>query len=143
MIYDGFHKIHIFTDLKIDNKSVSYYIMKPIKVYIAGDWLRPPVALATRFEEAGYLVPHKWWEDRATHKENVELLIEEIQSCDWFVFDMRTDRFDKHKFGGSHVGAGIALAFGKVIKVIMPESATAPFTAILAPYITKDEDSLL
>jgi len=111
-------------------------------VYIAGDWLRPPVELAQKFEDKGFLVPFKWWEDRTSHKENIELLITEIKGCDWFVFDMRTDRFEKHKFGGSHVGVGIALAFGKTVKVIMPTDAVKPFTAILTPFITKNEDTI-
>jgi len=113
-----------------------------IKVYIAGDWLRPPTELAKRFELEGYSVPYKWWEDRISHKENIQLLIQEINDCDWFVFDMRTDRYDKHKFGGSHVGTGIALALKKIVKIIMPTDAVKPFTAILTPFITKNEDLL-
>lgn len=113
-----------------------------IKVYIAGDWLRPPVELAKRFETEGFEVPFKWWEDRVSHKENVALMMEEIRSCDWFVFDMRTDRFEKHKFGGSHVGTGVALALGKYVAIIMPADATKPFTALLTSFITKNEDSL-
>lgn len=116
--------------------------MNKIKVYIAGDWLRPPVELAKRFEEKGFLVPYKWWEDRVSHKENVELLKHEISQCDWFIFDMRTDRYEKHKFGGSHVGTGIALALNKVVRVIMPLDAKHPFTALLTPFLTKNEDSL-
>jgi len=112
------------------------------KVYIAGDWLRPPVELARRFEAEGFEVPFKWWDDRVSHKENVALLMDEVRACDWFVFDMRTDRFEKHKFGGSHVGVGIALAFGKQVFVVMPADATKPFTALLTPFITKNEDSL-
>lgn len=113
-----------------------------LRVYIAGDWLRPPVELSKKFEERGFVVPYKWWEDRVAHKENIPLLIEEISDCDWFIFDMRTDRYDKHKFGGSHVGTGIALAQNKLVKVIVPAEATKPFTALLVPYTTKDEESL-
>lgn len=112
------------------------------KVYIAGDWLRPPVELSKKFEDRGFIVPYKWWDDRVSHKENMELLMYEIKNCDLFVFDMRTDRYDKHKFGGSHVGTGIALALGKRVKVIVPPDATVPFTALLVPYTTKDEESL-
>lgn len=112
------------------------------RVYIAGDWLRPPTELARRFERQGYEVPHKWWEDRVSHKENVELMYQEIKDCDWFVFDMRTDRFDKHKFGGSHVGCGMALAYGKTLKVIMPADITKPLTALLTPYVVPNEDAL-
>jgi hypothetical protein len=112
------------------------------RVYIAGDWLYSHSELATKFEQHGYVVPYKWWEDRVSHKENVDLMCQEIKDCDLFIFDMRTERFDKHKFGGSHVGCGIALAYGKIIKVIIPENITKPLTPLLTPYIISNEDTL-
>lgn len=115
---------------------------KKIRVYIAGDWLRPPVQLAEKFEQKGFEVPHKWWEDRVSHKENTDLMCKEIKECDWFVFDMRTDRYEKHKFGGSHLGCGVALAYEKTIKVIMPADVTKPLTALLTPYVVATEDDL-
>lgn len=112
------------------------------RVYLAGDWLRPPIELAKQFERQGYEVPHKWWEDRVSHKENIELMCQEIKDCDWFVFDMRTDRFDKHKFGGSHVGCGIAIAYGKTLKVIMPAEMIKPLTTLLTPFVVPNENVL-
>lgn len=112
------------------------------KVYIAGDWLAPPIEMADRLEKAGYTIIAKWWKDRVAHKANVALLMEEIRECDLFIFDMRSDRFEKHKFGGSHIGTGIALALGKEVKVILPKNAAKPLTALLAPFVTKDENDL-
>ena len=68
--------------------------------------------------------------------------MDEIKSCDLFVFDMRTPRIDKHKFGGSHIGAGIALALGLEVKVILSADTKKPFTSLLAPFVTKNEDDL-
>lgn len=124
------------------DSSENHNTLQKTRVYIAGDWLRPPIELSKKFERLGYEVPHKWWEDRVSHKENVELMSAEIKDCDWFVFDMRTDRFEKYKFGGSHVGCGMALAYGKTIKVIMPSDVTKPLTAMLTPYVVPNEDAL-
>jgi hypothetical protein len=114
----------------------------PTKVYLAGDWNEPPVALAARMKAHGYEFVSEWWDNKATHTMNVPLLTQEISSADLFVLDMRSTRFNTHPMAGSHIGVGVALALQKRVVVLLPVDATKPYTSLVLPYCSKTEEVL-
>jgi hypothetical protein len=117
--------------------------MSNMSVYIAGDWHHPPRALADRFEANGWTIVDKWWDDRENHHGNVLTQREAVQLCTLFVLDMRSPRFGKtnNPFAGSHFGMGMASAFGKAIRVLLPEGEK-PYTSQVNAYCTSNEDAL-
>ena len=91
------------------------------KVYITGDWYEyaSVAKLAERFEKHGVQVIGKWWEQRSTFKANRSKLARMIAECDLYVVDVRSPNYATHKFTGSTLGAGMALAMGKQVRVLL------------------------
>lgn len=119
------------------------------KVYLAGDWHHPPVALAARLEAAGYELVSKWWDTREAHSGKTKLQQEEVAECSWFILDMRSPRYGTHPFAGSIKGLGHAEILNKHISVIVPEmqspetpDARRLYTSLIKQYATTNEDDL-
>jgi hypothetical protein len=82
----------------------------------------------------------EWWKNKEAHASNVALLSKQIAQADVYVLDMRSPDFGTHHFAGSYLGAGIALAAGKRVVVVVPEEQKG-YTSLL-PAVTSDEDLL-
>lgn len=115
----------------------------PLNIFLAGDWHNPPLETAKAFSDAGYTFTADWWNRKSTYKMNMELLRSEIQQCDVYVLDMRSPRFNEHHFGGSMLGLGMAVGFGRRTIVLIPDSAEKPYTSLVLPYTTKSMDETL
>ena len=127
----------------------------PVNIYLAGDWRDPPLSTAKAFEEAGCNIVHKWWipEEKIDTK-TLDDLADQIGQADWFVLDMRSERFGNHYFAGSHIGVGIAHEQGARIMVIAPEDgehSTASglkypgrtYTSLLTQFVVDNENGAL
>jgi hypothetical protein len=115
----------------------------PLRIFLAGDWHNPPLETAAALKAAGYTFTADWWNQKATYKMNIELLRSEVYQCDAYVLDMRSSRFNSHHFGGSMLGLGMAVGFGKEVIVLIPDSAEKPYTSLVLPYTTKSMDEAL
>jgi hypothetical protein len=121
----------------------------PQNIYLAGDWLEPPMETVQAFEDAGCHIVHKWWnpEERGETTNTLEQLSERIEEADWFILDMRSSRFGRHYFGGSHIGLGIAFEQGAHIMVIAPSEQESPglkkpartYTSLVTPLVVDNE----
>ena len=110
-------------------------------VYIAGDWHDTDRVqeLAERFKTNGVEVVTKWWDKRQTHKANIPLLLEEVSKCDLFVLDMRSKNHATHKFAGSHLGIGMAIALRKRVAVLLHPDGK-PGTSLLCSAVTNEDE---
>lgn len=114
-------------------------------IYLAGDWLEPPLETARAFEAAGCRIVHKWWTEEERGKTaTLNQLSDHIERADWFVLDMRSVRFGSHPFGGSHIGVGMAHEQGAKIMVIAPtEEPKRTYTSLLTPFVVDSVDGAL
>ena len=115
-----------------------------MRVYLAGDWFNPPMELCTFLENNGHTVIDKWW---IKHDSPLGNLLDKVNLCEAFVFDMRTERFGKHPLGGSHVGAGMAIALGKKIVVLsnqtMGDKPRKLYTSVLKDFHVETQEDVL
>ena len=108
------------------------------RVYIAADWMHPPVELCQYLEESGFEVIGKWWENRQEHHHELEHVVDQyIKSCDIFILSTESPREAEHAFGGSHVLAGIAYSLGKQVALL-----GKPKTGLLNKFLFTSKETL-
>jgi hypothetical protein len=110
------------------------------KVFLAGSWTNPPTLTADMLVDSGCRLVTEWWKNTEEHASNVALLSRQIAEADVYVLDMRSPDFGTHHFAGSYLGAGIALAAGKRVVVVVPDEQKG-YTSLL-PAVTSDDELL-
>lgn len=120
-----------------------------LRVYLAGNWLRPPrdtanvvVAGASRRGVAIEIVGQWWDRDDNLEQQHNATLEGQLELADRYdVFVLCMSAIDgAHHFAGSHLGAGMALHAGKTVIVF---GDTKPYTSLLMPMWCTSIEALL